>query len=126
MYFLKKGKTDGFTLPELIIVVAILGILAAIAVPRVIKVQGKAEEKADKATITGVETAVELYLANEETIAEVVKSETGEATAENFNNLITELYETDYLKETSYTPAQQGQEFTYDPTKQVVGIQETT
>jgi len=103
-------------------------------VPRVIKVQGKAEEKADAASITGVQTAVELYLANEETIDAAVKSasgeETGEASGEatvgNFNSLITKLHETNYLKETSYTPAQKDKEFTYNPETQVVGIQATT
>jgi len=126
MYFLKKGKTDGFTLPELIIVIAILGILAAIAVPRVVKVQGKAEEKADAATITGVGTAIDLYLANEEDIDSKIQADTGDATSENFNSLITELNSKEYLKESVYKPAQKNKAFTYNPATQEVAIQETT
>lgn len=59
---MKKGmKKKGFTLVELIVVVAVLGIIAAIAVPKFGNVQEKAKIKADIAsakTIADVASAL--------------------------------------------------------------------
>ncbi|WP_130807162.1 competence type IV pilus major pilin ComGC [Senegalia massiliensis] len=63
----KKIKKDnkGFTLVELIVVLAILGIIAVIAVPRFIGVQDGAKKTADEATEKNIGKAVELALAEE-------------------------------------------------------------
>lgn len=63
----KKAKGNkGFTLIEVIVVLAILGILALILVPRLGGYTKRAKEKADKATARSIKTAVEALVANGE------------------------------------------------------------
>ncbi|MGE5699607.1 MAG: type IV pilin protein [Deltaproteobacteria bacterium] len=51
-----KGK-KGFTLIELMIVVAIIGILAAIAIPNFLKFQAKSKQSEAKTNLKGIYTA---------------------------------------------------------------------
>lgn len=68
MFFKNLGKKvksrKGYTLTELIVVVAILGILAAVATPMVLNQVQKSRDAADAASAKSIETAVQLCLAD--------------------------------------------------------------
>ena len=57
-------KREGFTLIELMIVVAIIGILAAIAIPNFIKFQLRAKAGESKVNLAGIRTSEESYFAD--------------------------------------------------------------
>ena len=61
----KLKNRKGFTLIELIVVLAVLAIIMAIAVPRFTGVQTQAKEDADAQTLLMIEKAAELYYAAE-------------------------------------------------------------
>ena len=59
--FKKLREKKGFTLIELMIVVAIIGILAAIAIPNFLKFQAKAKQSEAKSNLGAVFTAETAY-----------------------------------------------------------------
>ena len=65
--FKKINSNKGFTLIELMIVVAIIGILAAIAIPNFLKYQAKSKQSEAKMNLGSLGTCAESYFAEHDT-----------------------------------------------------------
>lgn len=64
--FLRKAKNEqGFTLVELMMVVAVIGLLAGFGIPSYRNARAKAQEAQVKAAVANVVTALEMYMAEE-------------------------------------------------------------
>ena len=61
---MNKNTRNGFTLIELIIVMVILGIMAAVAVPRYLDSISNAEESAENAVINSIRAGLKQYANN--------------------------------------------------------------
>ncbi|MBC2401565.1 prepilin-type N-terminal cleavage/methylation domain-containing protein [Clostridium saccharobutylicum] len=75
---LLKKKKKGFTLVELIIVIAIIAILVALAIPKFGQIIENSDQKADQATAKNIATIVAQQIADGKqlTTAEVNKDDT--------------------------------------------------
>ena len=62
---MKTTNNKGFTLIELIMVIVILGILSAVAVPKFFAISGEAHTKNKAAVIGNVKSGLQLYAANQ-------------------------------------------------------------
>ncbi len=113
----RKMKRKGFTLIELVIVIAILGILIAIAAPRLLGFRDTAAVSADKATAETIEKAANLYVAThgEEGAKKLGATATGTGTWTVDNNdgaFIKALITTNLIdSKTEYKPQQDGKEY---------------
>ncbi len=56
-----KRNQKGFTLIEVLLIVVILGIIAAIAIPRLMASRAQAEQEACKTNLANLNTAIEKY-----------------------------------------------------------------
>ena len=65
--FIKMNNKKGFTLVEIMIVVAIIGLLAAIAIPNLLRARLNANESAAKGGLRTLSTAMESYRAAQAT-----------------------------------------------------------
>lgn len=59
-----KGNQKGFTLIELVMIIVILGILAAVAIPKYQDLSGEAKEAAARGALGAVRSAITIYYAN--------------------------------------------------------------
>ncbi len=65
---MKKRSNKGFTLIELMIVVAIIGILAAIAIPKFADLISKSKEGATKGGLSAIRSSLQVYYGDNEGI----------------------------------------------------------
>ena len=61
IYMMIKMNKKGFTLVEIMIVVAIIGLLAAIAIPNFVKARQKAQQEACIANLRQIEGATQVW-----------------------------------------------------------------
>lgn len=103
----KLKNRKGFTLIELIVVLAVLAVIMAIAIPRFMGVQERAEEDADEATLEMVAKAAELYY---------VQENLSGTTSVAISTLIPDYMDDFTMKSTSYSGIDTGDSVNLDNT----------
>jgi MSHA pilin protein MshA len=65
MFVPKLSNQRGFTLIELVIIIVILGILAAVAIPKYQDITGEAKEASARAALGSLRSGITIYYANQ-------------------------------------------------------------
>jgi len=91
----RKGNQKGFTLVELIIVMAILAVLGGLAVPKFTGILSASKVKANTANVKLLQDAVDLYINNEGVAA---------ADVDSFGDAAAGVIGKGYLKEVPANP----------------------
>jgi len=65
MNFRQIKRQRGFTLIELVIIIVVLGILAAVAIPKYQDITSEAKEASARAALGGLRSAITIYYANQ-------------------------------------------------------------
>jgi prepilin-type N-terminal cleavage/methylation domain-containing protein len=108
-----KNDSNGFTLIELIVVIAILGIILAIAVPSFIGVIAQSKVSADIASLNSLNKATDIY----EMINGTENGDVFDGITTDYNRM-NELVTEGYLNEI-IVPQYEGSEFNWDIDSQV-------
>ncbi len=64
MRFSRVSDQSGFTLIEIVIIIVVLGILAAVAIPKYQDITGEAKEAACRASLGSLRSGITIYYAN--------------------------------------------------------------
>lgn len=87
-FFYRARNKKGFTLIELIVVIAILGILALIAIPRFAGVRGTANQGVAISNLTNIQRAAEMAAATENVdIGDVTEDAVNTALGQDIDSL---------------------------------------
>jgi len=62
---MRKRGNRGFTLIELVIIIAVLGILAAVAIPKYANITSESKEAAARGALGGLRSGITIYYANQ-------------------------------------------------------------
>ncbi|HVP07495.1 MAG TPA: prepilin-type N-terminal cleavage/methylation domain-containing protein [Candidatus Acidoferrum sp.] len=65
MHLSRLSENRGFTLIELVIIIVILGILAAVAIPKYQDITAQAKEAACRGALGGLRSGISIYYANQ-------------------------------------------------------------
>lgn len=111
----RRRRQAGFTLIELMVVIVIIGMLAAIVVPRFMGAAGKAAQTSARAQISAFKTALQLYKLDNvryPTTSEGLEALIRNASGKNYLNDVESIPKDPWGNPYQYTcPGQNGRDF---------------